>query len=137
MKEGFQASGPEGNYWDAGRIENIVREIGGGVERYSVDPETVRNIKIPQDLKLTDEGVARVLSQVGFLDENLTKPDVTVDQGMVEAAVQAFAKASAVSEAIPDTKLKSRFKEFADKTIDTVGQAILSLDPKKAAKLAF
>lgn len=135
MKEGLQSQ-PEAPYWERDFVGQAAREMAVSLARYSVDPESVRNIKIPQNLKLTDQRIAEELAKVNILDENLQKLDFSTDQGVFNAGLVTHAKALASLEATFDTKFKSRLQLFADKAIDIAGQAISKLDKKRGLAAA-
>lgn len=86
---------------------------------------------------VSDEKIAEALAGVKIDDPNLEKPDVNVEQGIMEAAALTIAKAKAAAEASSNPKVRSKLSDFGDRIADRIAELLAAPMPRTQFCRAF
>jgi hypothetical protein len=119
-----------------GFVRQGIKEVSAVVSRFSVDPESVRSVEISMP-GLSDTEIAEKLGKIEIYDQELKNPDLSTDDGVVQAAVVTEAKVLSLIEAIPDKKVQSRLQKFGNDILAKTGQVIARVGGKKGVALTM
>lgn len=112
-------------------VQQGIREVASVLAKYGVDHDTVLAAELPKGSKPTDAQIAHTLGQIEVFDDNLKHPDMSTDDGLVQAAIVTEAKRIALAKSTNNRRLKERLEGFGDKVLDNVGGVIARLWGRK------
>jgi len=114
-------------------VASAMREGADSMARHTLQtplPDiTIGTENIPS---MGDLEIAKLLSRVEVVDPHFKKISLEDEQGYVDAAQLAAGKAKLVEDGTGDENKKRRLREFGDKVLKRVGEAISSTGGKKA-----
>lgn len=119
-----------------GFVRQGIKEVSAVVSRFSVDPESVRSVEISTP-GLSDTEIAEKLGKIEIYDQELKNPDLSTDDGVVQAAIVTEAKVLSLIETIPDKKVQSRLQKFGNDILAKTGQVIARVGGKKGVALTM